>query len=336
VWGADQIVLTRWSLWGGTSVMVFASLMSVALQWRTVVRAFIGAKAGSAGGANAAEDAEMSKIEVPGSWMIIGMVPITIAMVWLQIQAFEVSWWAGLIAVAMSFVLSLVASRATGETDTTPVGAMGKVMQLLFAVLAPNNIGANLASAGIAANSASASADLLMDLKTGYLLGANPRRQFLAQFFGVFFGTVAIVPVWYLMVPTKEKLETFALPATRAWEAVARVLVNGVSELPQSAIIAIFAGAAIGVGLPLIERFLPASARKYMPSATAVGLAWVLPFQNALSFFIGACIALAWFRLHRKSQENFNVPVASGLVAGESLMAAALAITATAVGLLGR
>ncbi|HYE62610.1 MAG TPA: OPT/YSL family transporter [Phycisphaerales bacterium] len=331
-WGGGQIVLTRWSLWGGTSIMVFASLMSVALQWRTIVRAFKGARASAS--ATAAEAGKMEAIEVPGSWMVVGMIPITIAMVWLQIQAFNVSWYAGVIAVAMSFVLSLVASRATGETDTTPVGAMGKVMQLLFAILAPNNMHANLASAGIAANSASSSADLLMDLKTGYLLGANPRRQFLAQFFGVFFGTIAIVPIWYLMVPTREKLESFALPATRAWEAVARVLVKGIGELPASAIWAIFIGAAIGIILPLVERFTPANARKWLPSATAMGLAWVIPFQNAFSFFIGACIAMLWFRVHKKSQENYNVPIASGLVAGESLMAAALAITATVVGLL--
>jgi uncharacterized oligopeptide transporter (OPT) family protein len=112
------------------------------------------------------------------------------------------------------------------------------------------------------------------------------------------------------------------------------VLVNGVSELPRSAVIAIFVGAIVGVVLPLIERFTPANARKYLPSATAMGLAWVIPFQNAFSFFIGACIAMAWFRLHKKSSENYNVPVASGLVAGESLMAAALAITATVVGLM--
>jgi uncharacterized oligopeptide transporter (OPT) family protein len=331
-WGGNQIVVTRWSLWGGTSIMVFASLMSVALQWKTIVRAFMGAKAATS--ATASEADKMRDIEVPGSWMVVGMVPISIAMVWLQWQAFNVSIYAGVIAVAMSFVLSLVASRATGETDTTPIGAMGKVMQLLFAVLAPNNMHANLASAGIAANSASSSADLLMDLKTGYLLGANPRRQFLAQFFGVFFGTIAIVPIWYLMVPTREKLESFALPATRAWEAVAKVLVKGVSELPPSAIWAIFIGAAVGIILPLVEKFTPANARKYLPSATAIGLAWVIPFQNAFSFFIGACIAMAWFRLHKKSSESYNVPVASGLVAGESLMAAALAITATVVGLL--
>ena len=331
-WGGGVITITRWSLWGGTAVMVFSSLMSVALQWRTLVRAFMGVKSAAKEGEE--HDARLREIEVPGSWMIVGMLPITIAMVWLQIQAFDVSWYAGLIAVAMSFVLSLVASRATGETDTTPIGAMGKVMQLMFAVLAPKNIAANLASAGIAANSASSSADLLTDLKTGYLLGANPRKQFLAQFFGVFFGTLAIVPIWYLMVPTRAKLESFALPSTRAWEAVARVLVKGVGELPPSAVWAIFIGAGIGVVLPVIEKLLPASKRKYMPSATGIGLAWVMPFQNAFSFFIGAVIALFWVKVHNKSAEKFNVPLASGLIAGESLMAAALAITATVVGLI--
>ncbi len=328
-WGGDTVTIWRWSLWGGTAVMVFSSLTSVALQWKTIVRAFTGVKAET----GAHDAAEMAKIEVPGFWMILGMVPITVAMVWLQIVAFGVSWYAGLIAVAMSFVLSMVASRATGETDTTPIGAMGKVMQLMFAALAPKNIAANLASAGIAANSASSSADLLTDLKTGYLLGANPRKQFLAQFFGVFFGTVAIVPIWYLMVPTREKLETFAMPGTRSWEAVARVLTKGVAELPQSAVYAILIGAAIGVVLPLIERALPSKARRFMPSATGIGLAWVMPFANAFSFFVGAVIAMIWTRIHRKSSENYNIPVASGLIAGESLMAAGLAITATVIGI---
>lgn len=329
-WAGGQVMLTRWALWGGTSVMVFSSLMAVALQWRTIIRAFRGVKVGAGGNAAHAE------IEVPGLWMVVGMIPISIAMVWLQIQAFGVSWYAGIIAVAMSFVLSLVASRATGETDTTPIGAMGKVMQLLFAVLAPKNLMANLGSAGIAANSAIASADLLTDLKTGYLLGANPRKQFWAQFFGVFFGTLAIVPIWFLMVPTRAKLEEFSLPSTRAWEAVARVLVKGVGELPPSSVYAILVGATVGMALPIIEKLLPAKARKYMPSAMGIGLAWVMPFQNAFSFFVGAVIAWFWAKLSKRTAEHYNIPLASGLIAGESLMAAALAISATVVGLLSR
>lgn len=330
--GAGTVLkFTTWSLWGGTAVMVFASLTAVALQWRTIVRAFtgLGKEAGTVEKSQAEKD-----VEVPITWMIAGMIPITIAMVFVQVTAFEIKWWAGLIAVAMSFFLVLVACRATGETDTTPIGAMGKVMQLMFAVLAPGKTGANLASAGIAANSASSSADLLTDLKSGYLLGANPRRQFVAQFVGVFFGTVAIVPVWFLMVPDRAHLEKFAAPATRQWEAVARILTKGIDQLPHSAQIAILIGAAIGVGLPLIERFTPAKYRKYLPSAMGLGLSWVIPFGNAAGFAVGAVLGFLWEKLHRKSSDEYSISLASGLIAGESLIKAIIAMTATAIGLI--
>ncbi|HYF15897.1 MAG TPA: OPT family oligopeptide transporter [Phycisphaerales bacterium] len=324
----------RWGLWGGTALLVMSSLTALAFQSKTIVRAFTLAKAG--GTVNAANLSAMQKIEVPFTWTVIGMVPITIAMLAVQIVAFDIAWWAGLIAIAMSFVLSLVASRATGETDTTPIGAMGKVMQLMFALFHPGQINPNLASAGIAANSASSCADLLSDLKIGYLLGANPRRQFLAQFFGVFFGTLAIVPIWYLMVPDKAKLDSFAAPATRTWEAVAQVLTKGLGSLPDSAKTAILVGAGVGVLLPLIERLLvPAKYRRFMPSATGLGLSFMLPFYNSLAFTIGAVIAWAWGKADKRTADLYNIPLASGLVAGESLIAALLAMLATAAGLMG-
>ena len=62
---------------------------------------------------------------------------------------------ANLARFTATFLLVIVSTRATGETDTTPVGAMGKVMQLLFAALSPHNITHNLMSAGAGANSAS-------------------------------------------------------------------------------------------------------------------------------------------------------------------------------------
>src|ERR1044071_6699555 len=168
----------------------------------------------------------------------------------VQYLPFKVSIFLGLIAVAMSFIVSLVCCRSTGETDTTPVGPMGKVTQLLYAILAPKNTATNLVAAGGPSRPGSASADLLTDLKSGYLLGANPRRQFLAQFIGVFFGTLAVVPAWFLMVPDKAHLETFAAPATRTWEAVARVLTKGIDSLPASAQYAILIGGLVGVALP--------------------------------------------------------------------------------------
>jgi len=324
--------ITQWSLWGGTSLMVFSSLTAVALQWRTIARSFRvlrgGQAAHRAGGATAALEA----IEVPTSWLIGGLIPIGIALLALQIIAFHINVWLGLIAIGMSFILSLVASRSTGETDTTPVGAMGKVMQLLFAVLSPGNVQHNLMSAGVAANSASSSADLLTDLKSGYLLGAKPRQQFLAQFIGVFFGVAAIVPAWYLMVPNQAALEKFNPPATLMWLAVARALTQGLNYIPISARWAIVGGGLIGILLPVLARVFPKAAR-YLPSAMGLGLGWVVWFTNSLAFAGGAVIVWLWERVSRRSAEAYVPPVASGLVAGESLMKAVIAIMSTVVGL---
>ena len=65
-----------------------------------------------------------------------------------------------------------------------------------------------------------------------------------------------------------------------------------------------------------------------------LGLSWVMLFQNSLSFAIGAVLVAAWTRLNRKNAELYYVPIASGMLAGESLIAAIIAIACTVVGLL--
>ncbi|MFN7884551.1 MAG: OPT/YSL family transporter, partial [Phycisphaerae bacterium] len=69
-------------------------------------------------------------------------------------------------------------------------------------------------------------------------------------------------------------------------------------------------------------------------SATGLGLAFMLPFYNSLAFVIGAIVSWVWSKLGKLSHEQFNVPLASGLVAGESLIAAFVAMLATALGLM--
>lgn len=327
----------HWGLWGGTAVMVFASLTTVALSWRTIVRSFTlfkkGANPADALGLTPEAVAIARRIEVPMKWLVIGLVPIGLALIALQYAAFQIDPWLGAVAVSMSFILALVACRATGETDTTPIGAMGKVMQLTFAVLAKGQTIPNVAAAGVAANSAIGAADLLTDLKGGYMLGANPRKQFLAQFVGCFFGTLAVVPAWYLMVPNYKALDSFAKPATMQWYAVTKVLTEGFDKLPGSAKWIILIGALIGVGLPIIERLTPAKYRKFTPSAMGLGLSWVIPFSSALGFATGASLAWIWSLIHRRSERKFSVPLASGLIAGESLIKAIIVMSATAVGL---
>jgi uncharacterized oligopeptide transporter (OPT) family protein len=270
--------------------------------------------------------------EVPTSWLIGGLIPITIGLVVVQWLAFHIALPLGFLSVAMSFVVALVCCRATGETDTTPIGAMGKLTQLIYAVLpgSAGNAMINLAAAGITAAAGASAADLLTDLKSGYLLGANARRQFIAQFLGVFFGTLAIVPAWYLMVPDKAALEAFNPPAANMWKAVADLLTQGVHMLPRTAIVAIVVGAFIGVIIPVLERLLP-RARGFLPSAMGLGLGLVIPFENGLSFALGALLALLWSKWNRRNAETFCIPVASGMVAGESLVLAVIAILCTLV-----
>ena len=311
----------KWALWGGSSMLVFASLISVALQWRVLARSFAGL-----GGGRSPDLAAMDRIETPNHWLLIGIIPIGIGMVIMAKIAFDITPWLGAIAVALSFVIALVCCRVTGETDTTPMGAMGKVTQLLYGMLAPGNVTANLMTAGITSGAGSSAADLLTDLKSGYLLGANPRKQFIAQFCGVFFGTLAIVPAWYLMVPDADSLEkNFKLPATNIWKAVAQMLTKGFGELSTTQLWAIVIGGMIGLILPLIHHLFP-KVRPYMPSVTGLGFSWVMYFNATLAFAIGAVIAWLWEKANKKSAETYVVPVASGFVAGESLIAALLAI----------
>ena len=63
-----------------------------------------------------------------------------IALAILAHVSFDMPYWQSVLAVVMSFALALVACRVTGETDTTPIGAMGKVTQLTFGALNPGNV----------------------------------------------------------------------------------------------------------------------------------------------------------------------------------------------------
>lgn len=333
VGGGTTYHMFRWALWGGCAMMVFASVMSLALQWKTVARSMrLGGAKGGDGDPWLAE--RRKTVEAPAWWLWASVIPITIGLMLLQNLAFGTPWLLGALAVALAFVIALVCSRVTGETDTTPTGAMGKVTQLLYAVLpgAAGNQTINLMTAGVTSNAGLASADLLTDLKSGYLLGANPRQQFWAQLVGVFFGTAAVVAGWYLMIPTKEALEAYPAPATQSWKAVAEALTKGLSYIPTTAQKAAVVGALIGIVLPALERSVPSKVRAWLPSSMGLGLSWVVPFSNSLSFAIGALIAWGWTLVHRRTGEKYPIPLASGFIAGESLMAAIIAILCTLAG----
>ena len=315
-------------LWLGAPIMVASGLLSFAFQWKTIGRAFRGIGKGGSEETNNFS----AGIEVPTSWFLWGMLLSGTGVVFVAGHEFDVPYHLGALAVVLTFVLALVACRATGESDITPTGAMGKIMQLTYGVLLPSDnpttfATSNLMAAGITAGAASSSADLLNDLKSGYLLGANPRRQFIAQFCGIFTGTIATVVGFKILVPDATKLlgdgvnaPEFPAPAAVAWKAVADVFATGIEHMHTMHQSAIAVGLGIGAFMVIAEKLAPKDLRKWLPSATGVGLGFILPFQYPLSMLIGAVAAAAWTHSNKKTSDDYLVPIASGIIAGVSIM----------------
>ncbi len=313
--------IVGWTVWLGSPMLLTSGLLSFAFSWRQVARAF--GDLGRLFGKKADASDPMTRVEVPMAWFLGGVVALTPFVALFGHLFFGIAWWMSLLCVVLSFFIAIVASRATGETDITPTGALAKVTQIVAGVLAPGSVSTNLMTASMGSGVAIHAADLLTDLKSGYLLGARPRQQFLAQFFGVMAGSVCVVWAFQQMVPDYTVLGTDRIPAPGAisWKAVSEVLSRGLGELPESARTLALIGAVAGVALVLAERALPPKARRFMPSATGLGLAFTLPFSNALSMFVGALVALGVEKkTSREQAERWLIPVSSGIIAGESLM----------------
>jgi OPT family oligopeptide transporter len=309
----------QWTLWGGTSCMVTAGLLQFCMQWRTAFSAFRGI--GKMFSRNQPPLTEMEAIETPISWFVIGQLISLMALAWLAHISFAMPIWQSVLAVILSFGLAVVACRVTGETDTTPLGPMGKVTQLIFGVLSPGNMNINLMSANITSSAAISSADLLTDLKSGYLLGAHPRKQFIAQFAGIFIGTLVTSVAFTVLVPRAESLgtEQFPAPAAQTWAAVAKALSHGISTLEPIKVWAIAIGGVVGLLLAVLPMMFPRH-QKYLPSAAGFGLAWIFQWYYAVLFFLGGAIAWLWQQKWPENAEEFVYPVASGVIAGGSLM----------------
>jgi uncharacterized oligopeptide transporter (OPT) family protein len=311
--------LVQWTLWGGTACMVTGGIMGFLLQWKSITRAF--RSLSGMFSRKAVRLSEVEQLETPMSWFALGQIVSLIALGWLAHTSFAMPFWQSALAVALSFVLALVACRITGETDTTPIGALGKVTQLTFGALNPGNLYVNLMSANITSGAATSSADLLTDLKSGYLLGAHPRKQFIAQFAGIFVGTLVTVLSFSVLVPNASVLgsEQFPAPAAQTWAAVAKALSLGLDAMAPIKVWSIAIGGALGIVLSVLPLVCPRW-RAVMPSASAFGLAWVFDWYYGLLFLMGALIAHMLKKKAPQTAEEYTFPVASGVIAGGSLM----------------
>jgi putative OPT family oligopeptide transporter len=329
--GEGYTGIVKWALWPATAMMVTSGLLAFALRWRTVLRSFAGLIAIFS---RPTTRDPLEHVEVPGKWFLLGTIVAGTFCVILGHYYFDIRWWMGVLAVLLTFVLSIVAARATGETDITPISAMGKITQLVYGVVAPTNMTTNLMTASLTAGASAHSADLLTDLKSGYLLGGNPRKQTISQLLGVVAGTLFTVPVYMLLVPDPAKLgETFAAPSAQVWAGVAIMLSKGHGALPPGSLVGAVTGGVLGIVLVLAEEYSPRKYHKFIPSAIGLGIAGIIPAFNSVAMFLGALVAWILSKRRPDLDSAYTIPVSSGLIAGESLMAVSINLVAASSGI---
>jgi len=306
-----------WILWPGVAIMVADALTQLALSWKSIVRTF---RPGEG------DDNVVDKVlPIPTKWWVGGLILASIATIVVSKWFFHIPMHLSAMAIALSSVLSMIAVRSTGETDINPIGGMGKVTQLVYGGVAPGAMATNLMAAGITGAGASQAGDMMQDLKTGHLLGAQPRHQFKAQLIGVAAGILFCVPIYKLFDNAYDiGGEELPAPAAHAWKAMAELLSNGLDSLPPMAGWAVTLGFIFGVVMVLlgrVERF-----KKYMPSGLAFGIAFIVPAYYSVSMFLGALVFYFWKKNNPAKAESLGFSIASGLIAGEGLMGILVAI----------
>ena len=300
-----------WLLWPGVALMVSEALTTLALSWKTFVRAL----RPPANVGDAADDPDA----IPRLWWMGGLGVGTLLAIAVGYLVFGLAPWLTLIAVALSSILAVVAVRSTGETDINPVGGMGKVTQLVYGALAPGQAGSNLLAAAVTGAGASQASDMMQDLKTGYLLGASARKQFLAQLVGIAAGVVFVVPAYYLFTAGVELgSESMPAPAAMAWKAMAELLTQGLEALPVGAPQAVLGGVIVGALISVLRQV--ESIKAYVPSALAMGIAFIVPAYYSLVMVLGLVAWFLWSSAQPEQVKRFNFALSSGLIVGEGLM----------------
>lgn len=321
--------IVAWSMWPGVALLVVSGLLAFAFQYKSLGRTF-GSMLGGFGKKKAKSKDVLEGVEVPAKWFGTGFILTAIPTIILGNTIFGIHIWMGIVAVALSFFLAAVAARTSAEVGINPIGAMGKVTQLIFGVLAPGNMTTNLMAANITGGAACSCSDTLGNLKVGHMVGAHPRKQFTAQMFGVLAGAIACVPAYYLLVPDVNVLggDKFPAPSAIVWAGVAKLLAQGLKTMPPSAIAALVIACLFAVIIVCVDKFFP-KARKYTPSCAAMGIALTIPGWNGISMFIGALLAEIFMKVNAEADDTYRIPIASGFIAGESLAGVAIAALMT-------
>ena len=259
---------------------------------------------------------------------VIGaLVLITIVFIWL-FPPIPVTLLGAVCIAVFGFFFATVSSRLVGlvGSSNNPVSGMA-IATLLFCTMLLKSTGSAgqggmrgaIAIGSVICIIAAIAGDTSQDLKTGYILGATPRKQQLGELVGVAAAALAIGGVLYLLDMAWGYGST-ELPAPQAM--LMKMVVEGVMEgnLPWTLV---FAGAGIGAAAEILR--IPV-----LPFAVGI----YLPIHLSVPIMTGGLVRL-WFEKRRCRSEEARrdtvergVLYTSGMIAGEGLVGILLAVFA--------
>jgi uncharacterized oligopeptide transporter (OPT) family protein len=317
--GQSRNEILLWMMWPGTGMLIAGGLTALFLKWSTLKRTFTTLSAKS-----------IDASEFPLKWVGIGVALSTAALLIMQYVFFGVPPWLMLIAIALSVPLMLVGLRVLGETNWGPISQLTNMMQAVFAALKPGSLTVNLATSGTTGTIAVQSEAIMQDYKCGHLIGSTPRFLTYSQLIAAPIGALAVA----LSYPLFRDLYGvgsggLSAPISRRIAGFAEVLSTGFDQLPKYALMFMVIGAIVGIAITIGEL----KWKKYLPSPTGLGIGMMVPGNVVFTMVIGGIVLWIWQKADKRSADALSMPLASGLIAGEAIMAIILPIL-IAIGLL--
>ena len=329
-------IVNQWSLWWGVTMMVVGALVSLLAKPEIFTSAFKRKTPAQVAAKAEPKNDLLKDIEVP-LWISWIGVPIVSLMGCYATHAFfGVPLWLAIVSLPLIFVLTVICTNSMALTSWTPTGSLAKITQFTMGALDRTNPGSNLLPAGMTAEIASNAANLLSDIKPGYMLGGKPRHQAIGHVIGNLAGVLVCVPLFFLLFIKPDAngaasaanmvSDQFGFPAALQWKGVADIIAKGLKSLPTSALISMAVAALAAIAIE-VARIVTKG--KSGLSAVAIGLGVTLPPQATFMMFVGALMfwymakkyknAPAESRGHRIWVEGME-PICAGLISGAALM----------------
>ncbi len=317
IWGSYVRYIGAGAIATGGIISLIKSLPLIITTFRDSIKSMKGGRNTSS--ARTAQDLPMG--------LVLGGIVAMIVVIWL-VPAIPVNLLGALLIVVFGFFFATVSSRMVGliGSSNNPVSGMA-IATLLIATItikATGDSGITGMVGAIAIGSvicivAAIAGDTSQDLKTGYLLGATPKKQQIGELIGVVASGLAIGGVLYLL-NAAWGYGGAEVPAPQA--TLMKMIVEGImgGELPWSLV---FIGVFLALGLEILR--VPV-----MPFA--IGL--YLPIYLNASIMIGGVVRM--FMDGRKKtdaktkerQVTDGTLYCAGMIAGEGLVGILLAILA--------